>query len=112
MTLAPFAALTKRFDIFSSEETIDQLAEECAEIAKGWDVPLDVIVELPGEGIDTVVSAFTFSLAEGAGAAANERVVRKTAKYCMQCTPGKFQKRKCGRNPFPGRKAAWVQTSG
>ncbi|GAA2887972.1 hypothetical protein GGQ99_004772 [Aminobacter niigataensis] len=40
----PFAVLTKRIDIFSSEETVDLLAAECAEIAKGWDVPLDVIV--------------------------------------------------------------------
>lgn len=40
----PFAVLTRRIDIFSSEETVDLLAAECEEIAKGWDVPLDVIV--------------------------------------------------------------------
>lgn len=40
----PFAALTKRFDIFSNEETIDLLAAECLEIAKAWDVPLDAVV--------------------------------------------------------------------
>jgi hypothetical protein len=40
----PFAVLTKRFDIFSEEKTVDEIAVECAEIASKWDVPLDVVV--------------------------------------------------------------------
>jgi hypothetical protein len=40
----PFAALTKRFDLFNDDETVKQLAEECKAIAETWDVPLDVIV--------------------------------------------------------------------
>lgn len=40
----PFAALTKRFDIFNDPEEIKKLAAECKAIASEWDVPLDVIV--------------------------------------------------------------------
>lgn len=40
----PFAVLTKRFDIFSEEKTVDEIAAECAEISSKWDVPLDVVV--------------------------------------------------------------------
>jgi hypothetical protein len=40
----PFAVTTRRFDIFSEEKTVDDLATECIEIAKGWNYPLDVIV--------------------------------------------------------------------
>jgi len=40
----PFAVTTRRFDIFAEEKTVDELAAECIEIAKGWNYPLDVIV--------------------------------------------------------------------
>ncbi|RUW24396.1 AAA family ATPase [Mesorhizobium sp. M1A.F.Ca.IN.020.06.1.1] len=40
----PFAVTTRRFDIFSEESTVDELAAECIEIAKKWSYSLDVVV--------------------------------------------------------------------
>lgn len=75
----PFAVLTKRIDIFTSEETIDDLITECREIAAPWDVPLDVIIidthdkatpgasEIDKKDISTVMARYE-RLRDGTGA--------------------------------------------
>lgn len=40
----PIAVLTRRINIWLDEKMIDVIAEECREIAKEWDVPLEAIV--------------------------------------------------------------------
>lgn len=75
----PFAVLTKRFDLFHSERTVDLLAEEALAIAKNWKVPLAAIVidtndkanpgadEISKKDVSTVVKRYE-RLAEKTGA--------------------------------------------
>jgi hypothetical protein len=75
----PFAVLTKRFDIFSNEKVVREIAAEALAIAKNWKVPLAAIVidtndkatsgadEISKKDVSTVVKRYEL-LAELTGA--------------------------------------------